>query len=519
MGDFLMSGFEGMVRKMQGLNFGAQETEAEQLQDVALALKRLEIMERAEAFEPNTPGSKPSTVQAQIIEDMLALKYMMHWIVGGNQSGKSQVAAFLMAQYFRELTWQRPDRWGKEPLQLLWAGRTTQHIMHLLLPKLYAYMEPGEWKANNIGNVTQSVVHQGNGNTIILLSHHCASQAWEKTQGYVSHVAFCDELPQSWEFIEQMQRRIQIKTGVFGAFFTPIRPITEVRRMVESAKPPTAKAYRLLAVDNPSLSAFAKEGVLAGLSTASNEVRANRLEGAWTNGDNVVFQITQERLLRPVPVTYSPMWEHLEGSDPAIQSEHGLVVLTRDPKTGIWWVVHAQKFSGIETASPKVEIENIVKATRPFRIVKRVCDPANQGWYMSTARELDVYPSYVIPYDKGRRRPEMLRGLMAALGHTLFISPTTNCEALADEILRAEWKDGETDKIKGSSKYHLIDALIYAWDERLADLETTGPVLTWEEEIRAYNRKLAEEHPKTLAEQMNIRRAPIRGRGRWTGLQ
>lgn len=407
-----------------------------------------------------------------------------------SNSGKTATAAYIVARILREYDWKRPQKWHNEPLLILWAAKQSSHISESLLRKMLGFMDPGEYKIVSTGNIPQKIIHN-NGNIVQLLTHFCASEAWEKAQSYTAHFSFCDELPSDWRFMEQMQRRIQVRGGCFAAFFTPIRAAPEIKKMIDHLDPQYAKLYKLPALANPSLDEEGRRKIIASMQSFSKDERRKRLDGDWVASENAVFAVEEEAVLRRVPSDYTTMWEHVEGTDPAINSAHGLVIMTRDRRTNLWYVVDAAKLSGPQTSSPRVEIESVLKITNKYNIVERACDPANQ-WFMTAAADMRVRPLYTMPYDKAHRRDEMLRNLMQALGNQLFIHPNENTQDLIDELFAAEWRDDGSGKIKDSSRYHLIDALIYAWDCRLRDIEGIGINKTWEQELREYNRRLKE---------------------------
>ena len=96
-------------------------TDIREKKRIALAVKRLAQTKLGKAFDAAFPDSRPNKKQQNILEDIENFQY--RYVVAGNQSGKSQLAA-------RDLTWvlndehpyfKRPTSWGIEPLTVVIA--------------------------------------------------------------------------------------------------------------------------------------------------------------------------------------------------------------------------------------------------------------------------------------------------------------------------------------------------------------------------------------------------------------
>ena len=220
--------------------------------------------------------------------------------------------------------------------------------------------------------------------------------------------------------------------------------------------------------------------------------------------DNSVYYFDSSTMVRDLPPYYSHSWRHVEISDPALDSAHGLVVLAEDPSSGEWYTVRADYIRGIFV--PDLLVQKVLELTRGYNICRRVADGAST-WYIHTAQAKGVH--YVTPHDKNNRRDDMIKNLQAALGTKLFITPY--CYDLIDEFQTCRWSDSGDGKIAKSSRFHLLDALRYGVD-CLPKPETLIRRGTWEEELfRAHLERKRKEEAQKIAKA----KGRLRVRRRW----
>lgn len=467
---------------------------------IQAAAKRLKKLQLSEAFDVHNLDSRPTAKQIEILKD--ASKVQIRWVVAGNQSGKSTLAA-------RELTWilnnehpfwARPQEWGNEPLLIIVAGQSRQMMeVELWDKKIKPFLEEDEWKQQRVGGQLVKVKNIRTGDTIVFLSHADGSEKNRKyLQGFVAHYVWMDEMPSDIKILEELIQRVASKRGLFLATFTPKVRNDRIRHFVDSAKEPLAKKYSLSKLDNPIYYGREQEEYekLKGLSPHEIETI---LFGAWAYGDKSVYQFDYSTMVER-PDGYSPEWRHVESSDPAISNAFGFTLWAENPNTGVWYCVKSLYLTKIKT--PEKLVSTVQSLTKDVNIVKRVCDP-HEVWYINTALESGL--KYVCPYDKHSRKQELIKQLQSALssGKVKFTPYATD---IIEEIQQCQW--GDNGKVKNSSKYHLLDAAQYFVDCMPKSLKDDDP--------RTFDRKLLDAHyERKRLERLRINFSKKRGRNKW----
>lgn len=391
--------------------------------------------------------------------------YICDGYATGN-SGKSTIGGREIAWIFQENhpNWTRPERFGIGPLLLLIVGRVTQQVeIELWQKKIRPLLDPGCYKEVKTGSALTRVENVHNGNTILIMSHHADAEARDKLQSYVAHYVWLDEMPKSVKVIEEMQRRIQKNDGYFLATFTPKVRNDEIRKMAEAATEPYAKKYSLRMFDNPAYSEADKLRILDSVKTLTKEEQATILEGAWSDGDELVYQFGDNQI--ETPESYHYGWRHVEVVDPALKSKFGLTLWAQSPKTGIWYCVKADYIEGIYV--PTEMIKEVTKRTDGYNIVRRICD-TNATWFIQQASQMGR--SYVGIWNKSERKQDLIKNLQEALIRTIKIAPW--CSLLIDEFNTCSWSEtAEQPKIVNSQRFHLLDTAQYFVDARPKDFK------------------------------------------------
>jgi len=145
---------------------------------IAAALRALQRRQRVNAFDAFRPDTRANKKQEEIMRDIQRIQY--RFVVAGNQSGKSQLAA-------REIAWlvSRSHPYidvdaiqGDEPLLILIAGQDlTMMATELWGAKIAPFLDLSEWKPEKQGNTLKKVVNKKTGDTIIFLSHSDGSDS------------------------------------------------------------------------------------------------------------------------------------------------------------------------------------------------------------------------------------------------------------------------------------------------------------------------------------------------------
>ena len=481
------------------------------LRRLAAAIRRRDLFKMQECFDPYNLDSRPTDDQAAIFGD---LGFIPHrYVLGGNQSGKSQTGARETAWIFEENHphWDRPDRWGNEPLKLIVMGRTTKQVDETLWSKIKAFLQPGSYKPQYIGGSLQKVTHKTNGNTILFFSHHAENEAREKVQSFVAHYVWLDEMPKSIKLIEELHRRIQARNGYFLATFTPKVVNSAIRRLVDHSKPPYSKKYKLKAFDNPVYSSEDKVSIERSLETMSESYRKTVLDGDWALGEEQVYFYNYKSMVEdPRPLGYDPkLWRHVESVDPALKSKLGYTLWAEHPETHIWYCIKAEYISNVLVPAELVALMS--EKTKPFHVIRRICDP-HESWYLGTASAAKISPSYMCPYKKNERKGELIKNLQEALGVTIKFAPWV--EKIQAEIEECRWSDQGENKIVNASSFHLLDTAQYFVD--LIPAPSKTPITrNWDDWLYQgwQVRKKQEATARAKARRQRIRRRS----GPWAG--
>ncbi len=453
---------------------------------IAKAFKELETQTLSEVLDGNNLDSRPSKYQLEFFKDIN--KYTYRYIRAGNQTGKTASGARECAWIFLDNHpyWKRPARWGEAPLTLLVLGRTSKQVDDSIWPKIKALLPDGCYKVVRKGNALDKVIHKENGNKILFFTHHNAHEAREKVQSFVAHWAWVDEMPSSVRLIEEVHRRIQAMGGYFIMTMTPKVVNNDIRKLVDSAKPPYGKSYVWHMFDNPIYTDADKKKILASLAGQPISYQNTVLKGDWMLGEEMVYYFDAATMQRDLPAHYTHGWRHLISVDPALKSKLGLSVYAEDPNTGLWYMVRAEYITNIYV--PEDMVREVERIARQYNIVRRVSD--TEPWFIGTASKMGF--SYIPIREKAHRKNDLIKGLQQALGTRLFVTP--QCEDFIEEVLSCRWSDKAAEKIVNPSSYHIIDTAQYAVDN-FPPYDPQQAPISWHAKLQIEDekRKLREE--------------------------
>lgn len=423
---------------------------------LAAALQRLETLQRQSSFDPRKPDSRPTPKQQEVIDDFG--KIPQQWIRAGNQSGKSQTCARLIAWAITGThpTWKRPERWGTDPLLILVAGRTGKQIEDSLLPKIRGFLEPGTYKEVRVGNIIQRL-ELDNGDRILFQSLENPNQARERLQSYVAHITWCDELPPTMDLVRELLVRTQAMNGYALFSFTPTVVSVEIQKYVDNIREPEGKVYRFNMLENPLYAdPERRQQLLDRYSYLTDEKKLMVFEGGWLSADGQVYHFDYNSMVE-FPEGYSPMWRHIESVDPAISSATGVSLWAENPVTGVWYCIKATYIKGLLV--PTDIVAAVQKYIGQVNIIRRTSDYA--PWYVNTAASLKI--NYMTIQSKNdNRKEELLKNFQEALGKTIKIAP--QCTDFIEELQECRWSDKAEGKIVNHSSYHIIDSAHYFVD-------------------------------------------------------
>lgn len=481
----------------------------EQLRILAAAQSRLAKLTLGQVFDPNVSGSKPTEEQGKVFTAFG--KKTVQILRAANQSGKSQVGARTCAWLLDETHphWIRPIGWGTESLQMVVLGRNSKQIDESIYRRIKSYFPEGALKENRIGNILQSVKHRTTGNTIIFQSYENENQARERVQSFTAHFVWIDEMPTTLALITECLRRVQAKDGYFMTTFTPLVLSQEVKKWCDTLDERVGTTYRFKMFDNPIYTEEKKQSILLEMDNLPQHVKDARLYGDWMSADTAVYYWDDARMMRD-PVNYSPAWRHVESSDPAISSAHGLTIWAEDPETSCWYLVKAEQLIGHK--DNQGFLEAVLKRTQGLNIVKRIYDTAATS-YAATAQRFGV--TYTGVYHKANRKIEMIQNLQAALGARVFIASW--CQNFVDQLTDCHWADNTEGRIVKSSKFHMLDSACYFVDcmpKALTEAKTFNPLTAVRE--AAWLQQQAQWRVAEQGPQVEGRAGPLRiTRRRW----
>jgi len=448
---------------------------------LALALKQLQTIQRAEAFDPYNLESRPTEKQQQVISEFGQFKQV--WIRAGNQSGKSQTCARIVTWILTDThpTWTKPAAWLDEPILAIVAGRTGKQIEESLLPKIRSYLVPGTYKEVKIGNIIQRL-ELDNGSRIVFQSLENPNVAQQRLQSYVAHIVWVDELPPTMDIVREVLVRTQARNGYNLFSFTPTVVNAEIQQFVDGLQEPEGRVYRFHMLDNPLYQdPVRREELLSRYSHLPDHQRKAILEGDWMQADDQVYYFNWNEHVQ-MPPNYSPMWRHVESVDPALKSALGLTVWAEDPGSSIWYCIRSDYVKGIYV--PTELVKYVAEITKQYNIVRRIADP-HEVWYIQTASSMGI--SYMGVYKKNERKGELIKGLQEKLGGQIRISPY--CEGLISELQECRWSDRTAGKIVNSSSYHLLDSAQYFCDAIPKKQEQGLGAVSWDQWIYQQNEK------------------------------
>lgn len=447
----------------------------DELRLLAAAQKKLKALRLAKAFDPYNLDATPTGEQARFFKGIL--KYKHRYAVGGNQSGKTACGAREGVWVFENNHPYWPNRSNK-PRTMLIIGRTSKQYNSIWEDKMKPFLREGSFTERRVAGMLDSVSHE-NGNKILFFSHNNPDHAQQKVQHFVADWVWLDEMPNSFNFIEELHRRaMSAEDGRFLATFTPKIVNDKIRKLVDT-KTDYHRKYIFKMLDNPKLEGRHAE-ILAPMSTMPEAYRKTVLEGAWYAGNTAVYH------LRPNidicgPTDYSPSWRHVESVDPAARGLVGLVLFAEDPRSFQWFIVKAEYIKG---AAATTLLDKLRPITDGYNVVRRICDP-HEVWFMDEAsKQGRVYWGVE---DKNNRKIELINNLKEALlQETLKIAPW--CSELTDEFNSCQWSESQPNKIVGASRFHLLDAVQYGLD-RLPKKTIIPQALSYDQLLKLADRE------------------------------
>ena len=376
-----------------------------------------------------------------------------------HNSGKSAVGGREMTWLIQDKHpyWDMPEDWKTRPLQCLVIGKSRSILENeIWSKKIKPFFAAGDWKETRGGNVLQHVEHRELGHKIIFLSHSDGSQkAIDNLQAYDADIVWLDEMPAKQAVLEETQRRARRPNTLWFATFTPKSVNVKIRKQVDAAKEPIAKRYRMSRLDVPGVDRAAEIAALEGLSNAQ---KRTILEGDWAVGDEHVYSLDADTMIQELPESYSKSWRHVESVDPGT-NRGGLTIWGEDPKTKKWHCVLAEYIDGLR--DPVAFYDYCQKATEPYNIVLRVCDPAATS-HLGHAASRKCYPVYSAPYAKNQgRKEELIKNFQKHLSSGKLVIGES-CTELIDELNNAQRND--SGRIINSHAYHLMDTCNYFAD-------------------------------------------------------
>lgn len=457
------------------------------------------------AFDSNDLTSRPTPTQMKIIKDS---KHNIHYVLGSNQSGKSQLGARIVSWFFENSHpyIKRPEKWGDGPITILMVGRVGEQMeSELWNKKIKPFLKEGTYKEIRPNGNLSRIENLENGNVIIFISHHDAKAAREKAQGYVAHVVWLDEMPNKVGILNELRMRVVRMGGFMYCTFTPLIKNLEIKKMVDSSSK-RAKKWFMSALDNPYVED--KEELIAeyrATSASEAEFRA-RMYGEWMSTDSAVFSYDSELHFKN-PEEYDPMvWPHILVVDPAVSGLAGVSVFAREPSKDVWYNVLAKKLKGSAFSRLVPEIEDMVSK---FNIIRRICDCNPSGFY-AEANKMGL--NYIPVSDKSDKENSIDDTNSALADNTVYM--TGNSNELVDELVACERSEINPEKIINASSFHTADTLRYfvRMKPKFAAIKIQPKPDEWVK--YEWKKHLQSQQKRDITKMKKINRRSLRGRQR-----
>jgi hypothetical protein len=422
-----------------------------------LRLRRKLKIELNKCFDPYLVSSRPTPAQEEIMRSMVRV----HYVLGSNRSGKSQLACRIVAWWFNEKHpyLKRPEKWGDRPIKVMFMGQTQQLIDEEMWPskiRPFLGVENVDYKVKKVGNAIKSVLNLKNGNTLVFLTHSDAEQARKRGQGFTAHIAVIDEMPPLSSILTELRLRVLESDGWLYCAFTPLVRNDKIRKIVDSSDGKRAKKTKLSILDNPVFTEDERNNLIEefrAMSGSDAEFRA-RLYGEWITAGEMVYYYDSERNFTILD-NYDPLiWPHVGVVDPAHSGLAGLTVWARHPKANIWYCVKAKYING---QAPSDLVESAEEEFSPFNMVGRNCDCNPSGFYKE-ARKAGIH--YIPISDKHYNKENMIEEYNQAMIDER-IKFTEGAQTLINEMTTCARKEDDHTKIINKSKFHTADCAVY----------------------------------------------------------
>lgn len=444
------------------------------------------------AFDADVLDSKPTPQQARIINSKLNI----HYIVGSNRSGKSQLGARIVSWWFENNHpyLDRPEKWGDKPITILMVGQVgSQMDTELWNNKLSKFLNPGSYRVVRQGNSIDYIEHRENKNRIVFISHLDPDAARKKAQAYTAQVVWLDEMPSKAGVLSELRLRVLDENGFMYCTFTPLIRNQEIKKIVDASST-LSKKWFISILDNPKFDAAEREIIIdemRALSASEAEFQA-RLNGAWMGMETAVFMYNPEiNWMDKLPESYSPnIWPHVAVVDQASSGNAGLTVWAREPKRDFWYCLKAKYLKG-EPSS--LLVQTVEKEIKDFHIVKRICDCNPSGYY----KEAQLQKIRYVPIsEKAYNKENSIDEANAALVTGDFVL-VSGSELLAEELTMCSRAEDNPEKIVKASKYHTADTFRYFLAKK-PKFEEIQPEPRPEERIRRdWKNKLTNDQKKS----------------------
>jgi hypothetical protein len=452
----------------------------EEYQRLALAQKKLRIMELREAFDPLKLESRPTEEQAKILKDQADYDVTTQIVQGGNQSGKSLTVCNVVAKFFNldhpYLDIKR--RWGGEPITILFLSQNSKQYENHWEKRVEPFLEPGTYRPVTQGNSLQTVKRLDGMAKILFFTYDNPKSCAKIVQSYDAHLVVMDELCNYLPLFEELDKRIMAKDGIIMYAFSAKRPARRVRKYLY-AEDPYKRRYILDTLDNPVYDERKKKKIWAKINALPADVRDKyidaSLRGGWFDDGSYVYSVYDpvRHLLEKAPEWYSrSRCRHVCSVDPAAAGKAGYILVAENPDNpdGEWVIVKAKYLPG---DAPSDLVEAVEEENDGYNIVLRIADSHETG-FIKEARKIGI--NYRQPHKKNRKTELIDNSREAFKLGWMTLMPIV-CEELEDELETAEWCENDPYRIQNSKNYHLLDATQYFvdlkphWVGRVAEMD------------------------------------------------
>jgi phage terminase large subunit-like protein len=320
-------------------------------------------------------------------------------MMGGNRVGKTLTGAYWVTCH---LTGIYPDWWtGKKflnPTDLWCVGITSQSTRDIIQNELLGdvthaigtgmipkHLIVGTRKLPGVPDGIDTIYVRHVSGGVSTCGLKSAEQGRGKFQGTARHGVWIDEEPDRdpYDIFSECRMRTMTVGGQVFITYTPLNGMNELGKylLVDSTDDPSVRVTNVTWEDAPHLTE--KDKAEMERSFLPHEIEA-RKNGVPVIKEGLVFPFT-ESAITCEPFHVPDHWPHIIGMDVGFTAATAAILLAKDPKTGIWYVI-------AEYAKERTQREDHATAMNNWgEGIYIACDPAANRSESDGRKTMRVY--------------------------------------------------------------------------------------------------------------------------------